>query len=111
MTTSKLSRLEKTPDGVWRLEEVLEIVEDLEKVCPPIEAGKPSIPSVDPYPDWTPANTRVVSGPLGLAKFQGTRYATWQEAKREIANRFRVVKFWTFGPRWFARVRTAVNST
>lgn len=63
----------------------------------------------DTYPDWDGNTTYVVSGPIGKALFRGTRYNTWQEAKRETHNRFpnpgQLVQFWTCGPRWFARVR------
>src|SRR5687767_5208973 len=122
MTTWKLSLRSRTQDGVWRLEgmlepdpltvvleEDLEVAEDLglteENVCVPKSPGF----TEDPYPTWKREDTWVVSGPLGTAKYKGTRYATWKEARAEIANRFQVVQFWTLGGRWFARVRGTRN--
>jgi hypothetical protein len=59
----------------------------------------------DPYPDYDITQTRVISGPLGSAKFPGTRYATWQEAKRTIESKTSsVYRFWVLGLRWFARI-------
>jgi hypothetical protein len=60
----------------------------------------------DLYPDWNSENSRVISGPLGLrAKFPGQRYVSWREAERHVREAHKVIKFWCFANRWYARIR------
>ncbi len=88
-----------------------EIAADLEALAIADSSPAPSLapgPDVldDPYPIWDNTNSRVVSGPLGpRAKFPGTRYDNWASAKLATAKAYTLYKFWTLGPRWFARVK------
>lgn len=73
-----------------------------------VECDKPGW-MADVYPDFDPVRSWVVSGPLGdYAKFKGTRYSHWREAEKATNAKFNVIKFWTFGQRWFARVKACV---
>lgn len=92
-------------------QELREIAADLlaQGMDPNEDTGSPKF-TEENYPDWNSNDrtTRVISGPLGdKAKFSGTRYTNWRTAQKEVNNRFRVVKFWTLGQRWFARIRVA----
>lgn len=88
-------------------QELAEIAEDLGLAAPtPPDLAPGPPPNEDPYPDWNYENSFVVSGPLGLrAQFPGVRFANWHAAQEYVTEKYRVVKFWCFANRWYARVR------
>lgn len=97
------------PDELVKVAEFQATAEDL----PELAGYEPEAPEDtgddDPYPDWTEATTRVVSGPIGQTKYPGRRAENWQAARkyaREFAetHEVRLYKFWTIPGRWFARV-------
>lgn len=63
-------------------------------------------PSTEAPPNWTAANSFVVSGPLGdLAEFPGHRFSQPAEAQSwAVAKYGWVYEFNTIPGRWFARV-------
>lgn len=89
----------------------LEVVEDLGSVETPeceldrlLEAPGPEVLE-DEYPDYDNSNSRIISGPIGGAKFPGYRATSWRGAKEHAGTVGDVVKFWTVPGRWFARIR------
>lgn len=57
------------------------------------------------YRAWSPDTSRVISGPLNHAKFPGTRYPTWRNARDAVSSKYTTHLFWTLGNRWFARIK------
>lgn len=57
------------------------------------------------YQDWDPATSRMISGPLGAAKFPGRRFDSWQEARAYVTSKYQVIKFGCVPGRWLARIR------
>lgn len=70
-----------------------------------VDTTQPGLPPAEEYVVYGPSNSRVISGPLGPAKYLGTRFTTWQEAKAYVENKYDLVKFWTFASRWMARIK------
>jgi hypothetical protein len=89
-------------------EELKEVAADLLCLgaieCPEVDVTRPGY-TEEAYPIWDESNSRVISGPLWLSKFRGTRFGTWQEAKAYAEAKYQVVKFWVFGQRWHARIK------
>lgn len=49
----------------------------------------PSLPACCTFPDWTEADTFVVSGPLGTESgHRGERFACWEDAVRHYVERY-----------------------
>jgi hypothetical protein len=100
--------------------EGLEVAADLEAVCADcpeegelermFDAPGPEVLEEE-YPDFDNTNTRIISGPIGGAKFPGYRSPTWRAAKAHAAEVGDVVKFWTVPGRWFARIRRTSGTT
>lgn len=72
---------------------------------PEVEAPPGPEMTLEVYPEWTPSTSRVISGPLNHARYPGTRYPTWRNAKAAVEKKYKVFVFWTLGDRWFARIR------
>lgn len=56
------------------------------------------------YPDWSRETTRVVSGPVGDARFPGTRFETVSEAREHWTARSRIRADYTVTGRYIFRV-------
>lgn len=72
--------------------------------CEDVDLDKPVLKEEE-YPVWNSDNTRMISGPIGDAKYQGTRFDTWQQAETYARGKYNVVVFWTQHFRWYARIK------
>lgn len=96
-----LRELEPAPEDLEAAKDLLTELGEDDYIQPP-----PKPPGDDAYPDWDKTNTRVISGPLGpKAKYPGARFDSWRKAQETASEKYRVVKFWVFASRWFARIR------
>lgn len=59
----------------------------------------------DEYLDYNPADTRVISGPIGKARYPGSRFKTWEEAQTHCQKKYEVISFGTIPGRWLARIK------
>jgi hypothetical protein len=90
--------------------------DDLELIDGPSELAEPdqipTVHNVDPvasYPDWTPANTKVVTCRIANDLYPGERFESREAALAAITERHGKPVEWNAVPgRMFIRVRRAV---
>lgn len=58
------------------------------------------------YPIWDSSNSRVVSGPIGQAKFPGRMFPSAREAMKYWRQKARIVACYPTKGRWIFRIAT-----